>query len=59
MWMTINKIVDGKCVKYDTYETEAEADARIIEVRVNLEPSSAALVNRLTGMKVIAKFQPL
>ena len=36
-----------------------DADARIIEVRVNLEPSSAALVNRLTGMKVIAKFQPL
>ena len=32
MWMTINKIVDGKCVKYDTYETEAEADARIIEL---------------------------
>ena len=32
MWMTVNKVVDGKCVKYDTYETEAEADAMVTEL---------------------------
>ncbi len=36
-----------------------DADARIVEVRVSLEPSSAAIVSNLTGMKVIARFQPL
>ena len=32
MWMTVNKIVNGKCVKYDTYGTEGEADARVSEL---------------------------
>jgi len=36
-----------------------DADARIVEVRVTLDPSSALLVDRFTGMKVIASFQPL
>ncbi len=36
-----------------------DADARIVEVRVILDPSSALLVDRFTGMKVIASFQPL
>ena len=35
-----------------------DADARIVEVRVILDPSSALLVDRFTGMKVIARFQP-
>ena len=42
MWMTINKIVDGKCVKYDTYKTEAEADARIIELHAMGSPYDKA-----------------
>ncbi len=36
-----------------------DADARIVEVRVILDPSSALLVDRFTGMKVIARFKPL
>ena len=35
-----------------------DAAARIVEVRVILDPSSALLVDRFTGMKVIARFQP-
>ncbi len=35
-----------------------DADARIVEVRVSLDPSSSALVTHLTGMKVIARFKP-
>ena len=35
-----------------------DADARVVEVRVSLDPSSADQVKRLTGMKVIARFQP-
>ena len=34
-----------------------DADARIVEVRVTLDPNSAQLVKELTGMKVIARFQ--
>ena len=34
-----------------------DADARIVEVRVRLSPDSASKVNRLAGMKVIARFQ--
>ena len=34
-----------------------DADARIVEVLVSLEPDSAAQVSQLTGMKVIARFQ--
>ena len=36
-----------------------DADARVVEVRVGLEPNSARLVSQLTGMKVIARFQKL
>ncbi len=34
-----------------------DADARVVEVAVALEPDSAALVSHLTGMKVIARFK--
>ena len=36
-----------------------DADARVVEVRVALDPGSAAVVSQLTGMKVIARFEPL
>ena len=36
-----------------------DADSRIVEVRVKLENSSVVKVSHLTGMKVIARFQPL
>ncbi len=36
-----------------------DADSRIIEVRVKLDNASAKKVSHLTGMKVIARFQPL
>jgi len=35
-----------------------DADSRVIEVRVKLDNESAKKVSRLTGMKVIARFQP-
>ena len=35
-----------------------DADSRVIEVRVKLDNSSAKKVSHLTGMKVIARFQP-
>ena len=35
-----------------------DADSRIIEVRVKLDNESAKKVSNLTGMKVIARFQP-
>jgi HlyD family secretion protein len=35
-----------------------DADARIVEVRVTLDPASAERVRTLAGMKVIARFQP-
>ena len=35
-----------------------DADSRVVEVRVKLDNSSAKKVSRLTGMKVIARFQP-
>jgi HlyD family secretion protein len=35
-----------------------DADARIVEVRVGLEPESAQRVRALSGLKVIARFQP-
>ncbi len=35
-----------------------DADARIVEVRVRLEPEDAARVADLTGLKVIARMQP-
>ncbi len=36
-----------------------DADARIVEVRVKLDKVSAKMVSHLTGMRVIARFQPL
>ena len=36
-----------------------DADARIVEVRVILDAQSALQVTKLTGMKVIARFDPL
>ncbi|WP_320675478.1 efflux RND transporter periplasmic adaptor subunit [Prochlorococcus sp. MIT 1341] len=36
-----------------------DADARVVEVRISLDPKSASLVTQLTGMKVIARFQEL
>ena len=36
-----------------------DADSRVVEVRVKLDNSSAEKVSHLTGMKVIARFQPL
>jgi HlyD family secretion protein len=36
----------------------ADADTRIVEVRVRLEPDDAARVRELTGLKVIARLQP-
>ena len=33
-----------------------DADARVVEVRVQLDPDSAAWVTSLAGMKVIARF---
>ena len=35
-----------------------DADSRVVEVRVKLDNESAKKVSRLTGMKVIARFQP-
>ena len=35
-----------------------DADARIVEVRVTLDPKSALIVKSLSGMKVIARFEP-
>ncbi len=35
-----------------------DADSRVVEVRVKLDNSSAKKVSQLTGMKVIARFQP-
>ena len=35
-----------------------DADARVVEVRVTLDSSSSSKVRHLTGMKVIARFEP-
>jgi len=39
-------------------DPSADADARIVEVRLSLDPAEAARVQRLAGLKVIARFQP-
>ena len=36
-----------------------DADARVVKVTVDLDAESSALVSHLTGMKVIAKFEPI
>mgnify|MGYP002866110499 CR=1 FL=1 len=36
-----------------------DADARVIIVKVSLEKNSSSLVSNLTGMKVIARFDPI
>ncbi|NDC14061.1 MAG: HlyD family efflux transporter periplasmic adaptor subunit, partial [Synechococcaceae bacterium WB9_2_170] len=35
-----------------------DADARVVEVRLALDPQDAAKVRQLAGLKVIARFQP-
>jgi HlyD family secretion protein len=35
-----------------------DADARIVEVRVTLDPRDARRVSQLTGLKVIARLTP-
>jgi HlyD family secretion protein len=35
-----------------------DADARIVEVRLALDPADAAKVRSLAGLKVIARFTP-
>ena len=35
-----------------------DADARVVEVLVALEPKDAERVSRLRGLKVIARFMP-
>ena len=35
-----------------------DADARVVEVRLALDPASMSRVKRLAGLKVIARFQP-
>ena len=35
-----------------------DADARIVEVRVSLDPEDARRVRQLTGLKVIARMAP-
>jgi HlyD family secretion protein len=35
-----------------------DADARIVEVRLALDPADAAKVNNLAGLKIIARFNP-
>ncbi|MEB3176942.1 MAG: HlyD family efflux transporter periplasmic adaptor subunit [Synechococcus sp.] len=36
----------------------ADTDARVVEVRVALEPQDAARVSQLTGLKLIGRFRP-
>jgi HlyD family secretion protein len=38
-------------------DPSADADARIVEVRLELDPADAARVRQLAGLKVIARFQ--
>jgi HlyD family secretion protein len=35
-----------------------DADARVVEVRVRLDPDDARRVQRLTGLKLIGRLQP-
>jgi HlyD family secretion protein len=35
-----------------------DADARVVEVRLELDPSAVAKVRDLAGLKVIARFTP-
>ncbi len=35
-----------------------DADARVVEVRLAIDPADAARVERLAGLKIIARFQP-
>lgn len=39
-------------------DPSADADARIVEVRLALDPQQAKRLSRLAGLKVIARFQP-
>jgi HlyD family secretion protein len=35
-----------------------DADARVVDVRLAIDPADAARVRELAGLKVIARFQP-
>jgi HlyD family secretion protein len=39
-------------------DPSGDADARIVEVRVRLEPAAAARVSSLAGLKVIGRLEP-
>jgi len=39
-------------------DPSADADARVVDVRLSLDPAQASRLNRLAGLKVIARFQP-
>jgi HlyD family secretion protein len=39
-------------------DPSADADARIVEVRLGLDPAQLQKVAALAGLKVIARFQP-
>jgi HlyD family secretion protein len=39
-------------------DPSSDADARIVEVRVRLDPESLGRVRNLAGLKVIGKLQP-
>ena len=39
-------------------DPSGDADARIVEVRVELDPADARRVRQLTGLKVIARLAP-
>ncbi|AAP99864.1 MULTISPECIES: ABC exporter membrane fusion protein [Prochlorococcus] len=41
-----------------TTDPTGDADARVVEVRITLNPNSVLKVERYTGMKVIARFEP-
>ena len=63
----LKKILKGKVIRISpqvkqrkvlSTDPTGDADARIIEVLVKLNPESIKLVKNYTGMKVIAKFLP-
>ena len=61
VFKTYDDAASGNYHAYDTgYITDptGDADARVVEARVGLLPNSASRVAHLTGMKVIARFQP-
>lgn len=39
-------------------DPSADADARVVEIRLSLDPAQVQRLSRLAGLKVIARFQP-